>query len=143
MDRDTGKVEILSYNTFQDVGLCINPGQVEGQMQGGAAQGIGWALYEEYDFDEKGVLRNVSLLDYRLPTSVDLPSIDTGISELPSSDHPFGVRAVGQVPIVPPAAAIGNAIYRATGVRLYELPMKPERVYRALADAKHPATGSD
>ena len=136
VDRDTGKVEVLRYTTFQDVGLSINPDQVEGQMQGGAAQGIGWALHEEYDFDEKGVLRNASLLDYRLPTSVDLPLIGTSISELPSSDHPFGVRAVGQVPIVPPAGAIGNAIYRATGVRLYELPMKPERVYRALADAE-------
>ena len=143
VDRDTGKVEILSYTTFQDVGLSINPDQVEGQMQGGAAQGIGWALHEEYDYDEKGVLRNASLLDYRLPTSVDLPLIDTCISELPSSDHPFGLRAVGQVPIVPPAAAIANAIYRATGVRLYELPMKPERVYRALTAAERQAPGQE
>jgi len=132
IDRDTGTVTILQYTTFQDVGLCVNPDQVEGQMQGGATQGIGWALSEGYAFDDQGVLQNASLLDYRMPTSLDVPRIATNVVEEPSGDHPYGIRAVGQVPIVPPAAAIANAIYRATGVRLRELPMTPERLHWAL-----------
>ena len=132
VDRDTGQVTILKYTTFQDVGLCVNPDQVEGQMQGGATQGIGWALSEEYRFDDQGILQNAHLLDYRLPTSLDIPSIAANVVEMPSSDHPYGIRAVGQVPIVPPAAAIANAIYRATGIRMRELPMTSERLYAAL-----------
>ena len=132
VDRDTGTVTILRYTTFQDVGLCVNPDQVEGQMQGGATQGIGWALSEGYAFDDQGVLQNANLLDYRMPTSLDVPRIATNVVEEPSDDHPYGIRAVGQVPIVPPAAAIANAIYRAVGVRLQELPMTPERLHRAL-----------
>jgi CO/xanthine dehydrogenase Mo-binding subunit len=132
VDPDTGQVQILRYTTFQDVGLCVNPAQVEGQMQGGATQGIGWALSEICAFDERGVLQHAHLLDYRLPTSLDVPSIETNVVENPSPDHPYGIRAVGQVPIVPPAAALANAIYRATGVRLRELPMTPERLYRAM-----------
>ena len=132
VDRDTGAVTILQYTTFQDVGLCVNPDQVEGQMQGGATQGIGWALSEGYAFDDQGVLQNANLLDYRMPTSLDVPRIATNVVEEPSGDHPYGIRAVGQVPIVPPAAAIANAIYRAVGVRLRELPMTPERLHRAL-----------
>lgn len=135
VDRDTGKVQILRYTAFQDVGLSVNPIQVEGQLQGGATQGIGWALSEEYDYDENGALLNASLLDYRMPTCVDVPFIDANILEEPSGDHPYGIRAVGQVPIVPPAAAIANAIYRATGVRMHELPMSPERVFWALKKA--------
>ena len=99
-------------------------------MQGGAVQGIGWALNEEYIFD-KGILKNASLLDYRCPVALDLPMIDTVIVEVPASDGPYGVRGTGEVPIVPPGAALANAIYRATGVRLYELPMTPERVFWA------------
>ncbi|MCI0441246.1 MAG: xanthine dehydrogenase family protein molybdopterin-binding subunit [Chloroflexi bacterium] len=135
VDIETGKVQILNYTAFQDVGLAVSPGQVEGQMQGGAVQGIGWALSEEYYYDDKGVLRNASLLDYRMQTSLDVPSIGANIVEIPSADHPLGIRSVGQVPIVPPAAAIGNAIFRATGVRMTELPMSPERVYWALKKA--------
>jgi CO/xanthine dehydrogenase Mo-binding subunit len=136
VDRDTGAVTILRYTTFQDVGLCINPDQVEGQMQGGATQGIGWALSEVYAFDGQGILQNANLLDYRIPTSMDVPRIAANIVEVPSDDHPYGIRAVGQVPIVPPAAAIANAIYRATGVRLRELPMTPERLHWALKQAQ-------
>lgn len=132
VDRDTGAVTILRYTAFQDVGLCVNPDQVEGQMQGGATQGMGWALSEVCTFDEHGVLRNAHLLDYRMPTSMDVPRIATQVVEEPSGDHPYGIRAVGQVPIVPPAAALANAIYRAVGVRLQELPMTPERLYWAL-----------
>jgi CO/xanthine dehydrogenase Mo-binding subunit len=132
VDRDTGQVKILHYTTFQDVGLCVNPDQVEGQMQGGATQGIGWGLAETYLVDEKGAMRNANLLDYRLPSALDVPYIATIVVEVPSSDHPYGVRAVGQVPIVPPAAALANAIYRATDVRLHELPMTAERLYLAM-----------
>jgi CO/xanthine dehydrogenase Mo-binding subunit len=132
VDADTGQVQILRYTTFQDVGLCVNPAQVEGQMQGGATQGIGWALSEVCAFDDRGVLQQAHLLDYRIPTSLDVPSIETNVIENPSPDHPLGIRAVGQVPIVPPAAAVANAIYRATGVRLQELPMTPERLYSAM-----------
>jgi xanthine dehydrogenase molybdenum-binding subunit len=132
VDSDTGSVTILKYTAFQDVGLCVNPDQVEGQVQGGATQGIGWALSEMYVFDDRGALGNASLLDYRLPSGMDVPSIDANIVEVPSNDHLYGIRAVGQVPIVPPAAALANAIYRATGVRIRELPMTPERVYWAL-----------
>ena len=132
VDPDTGKVEVLRYTAFQDVGLSINPGQVEGQVQGGVAQGIGWALHEEYDFDGSGVLQNATLLDYRLPTSLDVPPIETVIMEEPSPEHPLGVRAAGQVPIVPPAAAIANAVRNATGARIRTLPLKPETVWRAL-----------
>jgi CO/xanthine dehydrogenase Mo-binding subunit len=139
VDRDTGQVKILRYTTFQDVGLCVNPDQVEGQMQGGATQGIGWGLAETYLLDEKGVVRNANLLDYRLPSALDVPYIAANVLEVPSSDHPYGIRAVGQVPIVPPAAALANAIYRATGVRLYELPMTSERLYLAMKRAGRPS----
>jgi xanthine dehydrogenase molybdenum-binding subunit len=136
VDRDTGQVTLLRYTAFQDVGLCVNPAQVEGQMQGGATQGIGWALSEMCAFDPAGVLQSAHLLDYRLPTSLDVPDIEANVLEFPSDYHPYGIRAVGQVPIVPPAAAIANAIYRATGVRLRELPMTPERLYRAMKQPK-------
>jgi CO/xanthine dehydrogenase Mo-binding subunit len=139
VDKETGQVKVLRYTAFQDVGLCINPDQVEGQMQGGATQGIGWALSEICAFDNMGMLRNAHLLDYRLPTSLDVPGIEANIVEVPSPDHPYGLRAVGQVPIVPPAAAIANAIYRATGVRMRELPITPERLYRALQSGNTPA----
>ena len=134
VDPDTGKVEILRYTAFQDVGLSVNPDQVEGQVQGGVAQGIGWALHEEYDFGDDGVLRNATLLDYRLPTSLDVPSIETVVLEEAAPEHPLGIRAAGQVPIVPPVAAIANAVCNATGARIHTLPMKPETVWRALRE---------
>jgi CO/xanthine dehydrogenase Mo-binding subunit len=130
VDPDTGKVNVLRYTAFQDVGKAVNPTMVEGQMQGGAAQGIGWALTEAYDYKD-GVLRNPALLDYRMPTALDLPMLDTEIVEVPAPDGPYGVRGVGEVPIVPPAGALANAIYRAAGVRLYDLPMSPEAVFWA------------
>ncbi len=132
VDPETGKVEILRWTQFQDVGKAIHPSYVEGQLQGGAAQGIGWALYEEYIFRD-GHMLNPTFLDYRLPTALDLPMIDTCIIEVPASDGPYGVRGVGEVSIVPPPAAIANAIYRATGVRMNELPMTSERVWRAMS----------
>jgi CO/xanthine dehydrogenase Mo-binding subunit len=131
VDPDTGKVTILRYTAIQDVGRAVHPSYVEGQIQGGTVQGIGWALNEEYAYNEKGVMTNASFLDYRMPTSLDLPMIDAVIIEVPNPGHPFGVRGVGEVPIVPPPAALANAIYRAIGVRMNELPMAPGRVVKA------------
>jgi CO/xanthine dehydrogenase Mo-binding subunit len=128
VDPDTGKVDILRYTAFQDVGRAVHPDFVAGQMQGGVVQGIGWALNEEFFYDETGRMRNASLLDYRMPTALDVPMIDTVIIEHPNPGHPYGVRGVGEVPIVPPPAAIANAIYRAVGVRMDCLPMAPRAV---------------
>jgi CO/xanthine dehydrogenase Mo-binding subunit len=132
VDEETGKVSIIRYTAVQDVGKAIHPSYVEGQMQGGAVQGIGWALTEEYIYNDKGEMTNASLLDYRLLTSLDLPMIDTVMVEVPNPGHPYGVRGVGEVPIVPPPAAIANAIDRAVGVRLRQLPMTPGRVVKAI-----------
>lgn len=132
VDPETGKVQILRYTAVQDVGTAIHPTLVEGQIQGAAAQGIGWGLNEEYVYDEEGHLVNASFLDYRIPTCVDLPMIDTLLVEVPNPSHPYGVRGVGEVSIVPPPAAIANAIYRAVGVRLNVLPMSPPRILEAL-----------
>jgi CO/xanthine dehydrogenase Mo-binding subunit len=116
----------------QDAGNAIHPSYVEGQMQGGASQGIGWALNEEYYYNNDGHMVNSSLLDYRMPTCLDLPMIDTVIVEVPNPAHPFGVRGVGEVSVVPPMAAISNAIYAAIGIRLNNLPMSPGRVLEAI-----------
>jgi CO/xanthine dehydrogenase Mo-binding subunit len=132
VDTDTGKVQILRYTATQDVGRAIHPSYVEGQIQGGVAQGVGWALNEEYFYDKDGHLLNASLLDYRMPTALDLPMIETVIVEVPNPNHPYGVKGVGEVPIVPPAAAVANAIYNAVGVRMNVLPMKPGNVLKAL-----------
>ena len=133
LDPETGKVTILRYTAVQDAGRAIHPSYVEGQMQGGVVQGIGWALNEEYFYNEAGHLMNSSFLDYRMPTSLDLPMIETIIVEVPNPGHPYGVRGVGEVPIVPPQAAVSNAIARAVGVRLGDLPMSPQRVVKALS----------
>ena len=132
VDTDTGKVEILRVSMIQDAGKAIHPSYVEGQMQGGTAQGIGWALNEEYAYNADGLLTNASLLDYRMPTCLDLPMIETHIVEVPNPGHPYGVRGVGEVPIVPPVAAVANAIYDAIGVRLTILPMSPGEILKAL-----------
>ena len=134
VDPDTGKVTILRFTACQDAGKAIHPGYVEGQMQGGSAQGIGWALNEEYFYDDQGHMRNASFLDYRMPTCYDLPMIDTIIVEVPNPDHPYGVRGVGEVSIVPPPPAIANAIYRATGVRFRQLPMSPPTIWKAISE---------
>ena len=132
VDEETGKVDILRYTAVQDAGKAVHPSYVEGQMQGGVVQGIGWALNEEYFFDGKGQMMNPTFLDYRMPTSLDLPMIDTVIVEVANPGHPYGVRGVGEVPIVPPMAAIANAVHRATGVRMSSLPMSPGKVLEAL-----------
>ena len=132
VDEDTGKVDVVRYTAVQDAGKAIHPSYVEGQIQGGAVQGIGWALNEEYYISDQGHMLNSSFLDYRMPTSLDLPMIDTCIVEVDNPNHPYGVRGVGEVPIVPPMAAIANAIYDAIGVRLTVLPMNPGNVLEAL-----------
>ncbi len=134
VDPETGKTSITRYTVIQDAGKAIHPTYVEGQYQGGAAQGIGWALNEEYIYGEDGRLQNSIFLDYRIPVASDLPMIDTVIVEVPNPGHPFGVRGVGETGIVPPLAAIANAVSHAAGVRMKQLPMSPPRILAALKD---------
>ncbi|MEX0641967.1 MAG: xanthine dehydrogenase family protein molybdopterin-binding subunit [Pirellulales bacterium] len=136
VDPDTGKVTILRYTAVQDAGCAVHPSYVEGQMQGGAVQGIGWALNEEYFFDERGAMQNASFLDYRMPTALDVPMIDCIIVEVPNPSHPYGVRGAGETPIVAPPATVANAIQRAIGVRMTELPMSPPKVWKAMSSAR-------
>lgn len=133
VDPELGKVQILRYTAAQDAGTAIHPSYVEGQIQGGVVQGIGWALNEEYHYDDQGTMRNPTYLDYRMPTCYDVPMIDTIIVEVPDPQHPYGVRGVGEVPICPPPAAIANAIYDAVGVRMTQLPMSPPRLYQQIS----------
>ena len=132
VDPETGKVTILRYTAFQDAGRAAHPSYVEGQLQGGTVQGIGWALNEEYVYAEDGTMVNSSFLDYRMPTSLDLPMIDAVIVEVPNPGHPFGLRGVGEVSIVPPLAAIASAVSHALGVRMTNLPMSPGAILEAL-----------
>ena len=136
VDPDTGKVKILRYTAVQDVGKAIHPSYVEGQIQGGAVQGIGWALSEGYFYTADGQLANPTFLDYRMPTTFDIPLIETILVEVPNPASPHGIRGVGEVPLVPPMAAIANALYDALGCRLGELPMSPDRVVAALQENK-------
>ena len=132
VDPETGKVSIERVTSIQDVGTAIHPSYVEGQMQGGTAQGIGWALNEEYFMNSDGVMTNSTFLDYRVPTALDLPMIDTQIVEVPNPGHPLGVRGVGEVNIVPPPAAVANAIYRSVGIRMQQLPMHPGAIVETI-----------
>ncbi len=136
VDPETGKVDLLRVTAFQDAGKAAHPSYVEGQIQGGAVQGIGWALNEEYFHTTDGVMANSSWLDYRMPTSLDLPMIDPVIIEVPNPGHPFGLRGVGEVGICAPMAAIRNAIFRATGARMYHLPMNPGSIVEAIGAKK-------
>ncbi len=132
VDRETGRVTVLRHTVIQEVGRAMHPGYVEGQMQGGAAQGIGWALNEALIHNAEGRLENPGFLDYRIPVASDLPMIDTVIVEVPNAHHPFGARGVGETAIVPPVAAVANAVSNAIGVRLTELPLTPARVLAAI-----------
>ena len=132
VDPETGKVDILRCTAFIDAGKAVHPSYVEGQMQGGAVQGFGWALNEEYFYTPDGTMLNSSFLDYRMPTSLDMPMIDTVITEVPNPRHPFGLRGVGEAPLIPPLAALSNAIYDAVGVRMTKLPMTPGSILEAL-----------
>ena len=139
VDPETGKPEILRYTAFLDVGKAVHPSFVEGQIQGATVQGIGWALNEEYFYTDKGRMANSTFLDYRMPTSLDLPMIDTVMIEVPNPNHPFGMRArAGEIPIVPPIGAIANAVYKATGVRMTNTPMTPGAIKQAMEDKDAP-----
>jgi CO/xanthine dehydrogenase Mo-binding subunit len=133
VDPETGCSRVVRYTAVQDVGKAVHPSYVEGQMQGGVAQGIGWALNEEYIYDAAGVMQNAGFLDYRMPVASDLPMIDTVLVEVANPLHPYGVRGVGEVPIVPPLAAVANAMRDATGIRFTELPLSPPVVLEAIA----------
>ena len=132
VDPETGHTTVLRYTSIQDVGRAIHPSYVEGQIQGGAVQGIGWALNEEYVYDKNGKLDNASFLDYRVPVASDLPMIDTVLVEVPNPRHPYGVKGVGEVPIVPPMAAISNAVRSAIGIRMPDLPINPPKILAAI-----------
>ncbi len=132
IDPDTGHTTILRYTVFQDAGKAVNPDYVEGQMQGGAVQGIGWALNEEYIYGADGLLQNPGFLDYRIPVASDLPSIEAVILEIPNPGHPYGVRGVGETSIVPPLAALSNGVSRAIGHRMFELPMSPPKILKTI-----------
>jgi CO/xanthine dehydrogenase Mo-binding subunit len=134
IDRETGRVTILRYTVLQDAGKAIHPSYVEGQFQGGAVQGIGWALNEEYIYGADGKLENAGFLDYRIPVASDVPMIDTVIVEVPNPRHPYGVRGIGETPIIPPMAAIANAIENALGIRFTALPMSPPKVLKAIGE---------
>jgi CO/xanthine dehydrogenase Mo-binding subunit len=129
-------VTVLRYTAAQDVGRAIHPSYVEGQLQGGAAQGVGWALNEEYIFDAEGRMENAGFLDYRVPVASDLPMIETVLIETaPNPRHPYGAKGVGEAPIVPPLAAVANAVSAAIGVRMFDLPLSPPKI-RAALDTK-------
>lgn len=136
VDPETGATRVVRYTVVQDAGKAVHPDYVEGQFQGGAAQGIGWALNEEYVYGKDGRLQNPGFLDYRIPVCSDLPFIDTKILEIPNPKHPYGVRGVGETSIVPPLAAIGNAVSNAVGVRMTHVPMSPPRILKALDEAE-------
>jgi CO/xanthine dehydrogenase Mo-binding subunit len=136
VDPETGKVTVLRFVAAQDVGRAIHPDYVEGQIQGGVTQGIGWALNEEYIYDKNGRMENAGFLDYRIPVASDLPMIEAVMVEVPNPNHPYGAKGAAEVNICPPMAAIANAIERATGCRLTELPMSPPRVLAAMDKAR-------
>ena len=135
VDPETGKVDILRCTAFIDSGTSVHPSYVEGQMQGGTVQGLGWALSEDYTYAEDGRMLNSSFLDYRMPTALDLPMIETVVVEVPNPRHPYGLRGVGEAPIIPPLAALHNAVYHAVGVRVNNLPLSPTNVLEALQAA--------
>ncbi|HEX4893325.1 MAG TPA: molybdopterin cofactor-binding domain-containing protein, partial [Hyphomicrobiaceae bacterium] len=136
VDPETGKVTVLRYTSIQDVGRAIHPAYVEGQMQGGAVQGIGWALNEEYIYDKQGRVDNPGFLDYRMPVASDLPMLDNVMLEIPNPKHPQGVRGVGEVPLVASVPAVANAVNNAIGLRMSNLPLSPPRVSKALKEAR-------
>src|SRR5882724_842318 len=132
VDVELGIARVIRYTAVQDVGRAIHPGYVEGQMQGGVAQGIGWALNEEYIYTKDGKVDNPGFLDYRMPVCSDLPMLDTVMVEVPNPKHPQGVKGVGEVPLVPVMAAVANAVHNALGKRFYSLPMSPPKVLELL-----------
>jgi CO/xanthine dehydrogenase Mo-binding subunit len=136
VDPETGQTAIIRYTALQDVGRAVHADYCEGQIQGGAVQGIGWALNEAYVYNQAGLLDNPGFLDYRMPVASDMPMIDAVMIEVPNPAHPYGVKGVGETPIVPPLAAVGNAVSAATGIRMRDLPLTPDRIYDELKAAE-------
>ena len=136
IDPETGGTSPVRHTVILDAGRAISPDYVEGQMQGGAVQGIGWALNEEYIYDDNGRLLNTGFLDYRMPVASDVPMIDTLIVEVPNPKHPYGVRGVGEPPLVPAPAAVAIAVENAIGKRMGDLPMSPPKVLAAMESQK-------
>lgn len=134
VDRDTGDITLLQYVAAQDIGFALNPLLVEGQVHGGASQGIGWGLYEGIQHDSDGQLITATFLDYALPSIDTVPDIEAILVENPSEFGLHGARIVGEPPIVPGAAALANAIYDAVGVRVTDLPITPQRTWELLAN---------
>jgi CO/xanthine dehydrogenase Mo-binding subunit len=132
VDPETGEAQITDFLLVQDVGRAINPAEVEGQMHGGLLQGIGIGLYEGLVYDDGGQLITGTFMDYALPKAVQAPNLETLMVEDPAPHGPFGARGVAETPIVLPAATIANAIFDATGVRMTELPMTQEKIWRAM-----------
>lgn len=132
VDPETGQVTLTRLVIAQDVGKAINPLSIEGQIQGGAAQSVGMALWEEVMYDEQGQILNPSLLDYHMPTAMDLPMVETILVEAPGGDGPYGAKGVGEPPIIPSVPAVANAVSAAIGTRTCDLPISPEHVWRAL-----------
>ena len=140
-DKGIGRVDVKRYTVVEDAGKAIHPLQVEGQYQGGAIQGVGWALNEEYIYGEDGRLQNAGFLDYRMPVASDVPMVDTVIVEVPNPLHPYGLRGVGEVPVVPTLAAVANAIGAAIGIRPRSLPMSPPKVLKLIEEAEEMGIG--
>jgi CO/xanthine dehydrogenase Mo-binding subunit len=132
VDPETGKVTVLRYTAVQDVGKAVHPSYVEGQMQGGAAQGVGWGLFEQIVFDEQGSPVTASLMDYAIPTATQTPQLEAVIVEVPSTIGPFGAKGVGEPPVIPGPAALANAVRDACGARVTHLPLTSERVRQAI-----------
>jgi CO/xanthine dehydrogenase Mo-binding subunit len=135
VDPETGQVILTRLSTAQDVGKAINRLSVEGQIQGASTQSAGMALWEEIMYDENAQVRNPSFLDYLMPTAADVPMIETIIVEAPGGDGPHGAKGVGEPPIIPAIAAVANAVAAATGVRIYDLPITPEKVWRSMKES--------
>jgi len=133
VDEETGRVVPLSYTSIQDVGTAINPATVEGQLEGGAVQAVGWGLFERIMWDEQGTPTTASLMDYAIPKASQSPQLDTVLVHVPSEEGPFGAKGVGEPPVIPGAGALGNAVRNACGARVMELPITSERVLGALA----------
>lgn len=136
VDIDTGKLEIAHYYGIHDTGEVINPMLAEGQIEGGVLQGLGYAIYENYYFDKSGKMLNSSFLDYKVPTSMDMPELESAFAESHEDRGPFGAKGLGEPTIVPVAAAVANALYDAVGIRFTEMPFTPEKVWRAIVEAK-------
>jgi len=133
VDMETGEVQLLRFAAVHDVGTAINPQAVEGQIEGGVAQGIGYALTEDTVIDPRtGEILTASFLDYKIPSSLDMPPLYVALVEPSDPYGPYGAKGAGEPPIVPTAPAIANAIANAIGVRIKSLPMTPEKILKAL-----------